>query len=159
MAASHNRDNQPLAQGLYLPEFERDACGVGFICQVRGRASHSIVDDALLMLENMNHRGACGCEKDSGDGAGIMVSMPDKFFRREANKWGFKLPKAGAKWILLRFTPLGMAQEVAIADVVLYGQEKAPAVVYPHYTTWSADASAWTCAASRFPIMPFRSST
>ena len=76
----------PPAQGLYDPRHEHDACGVGFICQMKGIASHQLVSDALLMLENMNHRGACGCEENSGDGAGILVKMPDKFFRKEAKK-------------------------------------------------------------------------
>src|SRR5690606_1108081 len=69
----------PPAQGLYLPEFEKDACGVGFICHIKGKPAHAIVSDALTMLEKMNHRGGCGCEPDSGDGAGIMVRMPDSF--------------------------------------------------------------------------------
>src|SRR5438445_13704239 len=85
----------PPAQGLYDPRYEHDACGVGFICQMKGIASHQLVSDALLMLENMNHRGACGCEENSGDGAGILVKMPDKFFRKEAKKLGISLPKAG----------------------------------------------------------------
>ena len=76
----------PAPQGLYDPSFEHDACGVGFICHFKGKASNKIVGDSLTMLENMNHRGACGCESNSGDGAGILVSMPDKFFRREAER-------------------------------------------------------------------------
>ena len=72
----------PPAQGLYDPQFESDACGVGFLCQLKNQASNRIVSQALEMLENMNHRGACGCEPDSGDGAGILVRLPDKFFRR-----------------------------------------------------------------------------
>ncbi|MCS7034340.1 MAG: glutamate synthase-related protein, partial [Phycisphaerae bacterium] len=95
----------PPPQGLYLPQFERDSCGVGFICHIRGKASHRIVSDALQMLENMNHRGACGCEPDSGDGAGIMVSMPDKFFRKEASKWGFKLPRPGEYAVAMCMLP------------------------------------------------------
>src|SRR5689334_672874 len=83
----------PAPQGLYEPRFEHDACGVGFICHMKGKASQKIVSSALEMLENMNHRGACGCEVNSGDGAGIMASLPDKFFRKESMKWGFKLPK------------------------------------------------------------------
>ena len=66
----------PPAQGLYDPRHEHDACGVGFICQMKGVASHQLVSDALQMLENMNHRGACGCEENSGDGAGLHVSQP-----------------------------------------------------------------------------------
>ena len=87
----------PPAQGLYDPSHEHDACGVGFICQMKGIPSHQLVSDALQMLENMNHRGACGCEENSGDGAGILVKMPDRFFRKEARKLGITLPKAGAE--------------------------------------------------------------
>src|SRR5215203_1677599 len=94
-ANSSTHRGLPPAQGLYDPAFEHDSCGVGFLCHIKGKASNKIVLNALEILENMNHRGACGCESDSGDGAGIMVSTPDKFFRREAMKWGFKLPKAG----------------------------------------------------------------
>src|SRR3954464_12098577 len=79
----------PSPQGLYDPRHEHDNCGVGFICHIKGQASHKIVSDALLMVENMNHRGGCGCEPDSGDGAGIMTLTPDKLFRREAARLGF----------------------------------------------------------------------
>ncbi len=95
----------PPAQGLYDPSFEHDACGVGFICQMKGLASHQLVSDALQMLENMNHRGACGCEENSGDGAGILVKMPDKFFRKAAKKLGFRLPKLGEYAVGTIFLP------------------------------------------------------
>ena len=85
----------PPAQGLYDPRFEHDACGVGFICHMKGKASHAIVSDALQMLENMNHRGACGCEVDSGDGAGILVKTPDAFLRTKCQELGFSLPSPG----------------------------------------------------------------
>src|SRR5688572_20483662 len=95
----------PLAQGLYDTAFEHDACGVGFICHIKGKPSHKIVTDALTMLENMNHRGACGCEPDSGDGAGILVRTPDKFFRRECRKLNIKLPKLGEYGVAMIFLP------------------------------------------------------
>jgi glutamate synthase (NADPH/NADH) large chain len=95
----------PPAQGLYDPRHEHDACGVGFICQMKGVASHQLVSDALQMLENMNHRGACGCEENSGDGAGLLVKMPDKFFRKEAKKLGIALPKAGDYAVGMIFLP------------------------------------------------------
>src|SRR5438552_17998057 len=95
----------PARQGLYDPRFEHDSCGVGFICHIKGKAHNKIVSQALEMLENMNHRGACGCEIDSGDGAGIMASLPDKFFRRESMKWGFKLPKYGEYGVAMCFLP------------------------------------------------------
>ena len=95
----------PRPQGLYDPAFEHDACGVGFICHMKGKASNKIIDDALQMLENMNHRGGCGCEPDSGDGAGILVKMPHAFFQKEAQKLGFRLPKPGEYGVGMIFLP------------------------------------------------------
>src|SRR4029077_15667985 len=93
----------PPAQGLYHPSFEHDACGVGFICHLKGVASHDIVSNALQMLENMNPRGAAGGETDSGDGAGILVQTPDKFFRKQAQKLNFTLPAAGQYGVGMMF--------------------------------------------------------
>ena len=95
----------PAPQGLYLPDYEHDACGFGFVCHIKGKASNQIVLRGLDMLENMHHRGACGCEPDSGDGAGIMVQTPDKFFRRKAAELGFKIPKAGEYAVAMTFLP------------------------------------------------------
>ncbi|MDW8047583.1 MAG: hypothetical protein RMK15_09935, partial [Chloroflexota bacterium] len=64
---------RPAAQGLYRPEFERDACGVGFIVHLKGQRSHAIIEDALTALENLSHRGASGAEVNTGDGAGILI--------------------------------------------------------------------------------------
>src|SRR6266852_2104458 len=72
----------PPAQGLYDPAHEHDACGVGFVVDIKGRKSHTIVRQALQVLINLLHRGACGCEANTGDGAGILLQMPDKFLRR-----------------------------------------------------------------------------
>src|ERR1700683_572132 len=77
-----SREITPAAQGLFDPTREYDSCGVGFICHLKGQVSNKLISQGLLMLENMNHRGACGCEPDSGDGEGILVRMPDKFFGR-----------------------------------------------------------------------------
>jgi glutamate synthase domain-containing protein 2/glutamate synthase domain-containing protein 1/glutamate synthase domain-containing protein 3 len=98
----------PSAQGLYDPRFEHDACGVGFICHIKGQASQKIVADALQMLENMNHRGACGCEENSGDGAGILVRMPDAFMRTKCEELGFSLPPAGQYAVGMVFLPKDM---------------------------------------------------
>jgi glutamate synthase domain-containing protein 2/glutamate synthase domain-containing protein 1/glutamate synthase domain-containing protein 3 len=95
----------PPVQGLYNPAYEHDSCGVGFICHIKGKPSHQIVSDALQMLENMNHRGACGCEEDSGDGAGILVQTPDAFFRRECGRLNFTLPPAGQYGVGMIFLP------------------------------------------------------
>ena len=66
-------------EGLYQSDFERDACGVGFVANIKGNKTHTQVRDALTMLENMEHRGACGCDPESGDGAGIMIQLPHEF--------------------------------------------------------------------------------
>jgi glutamate synthase (NADPH/NADH) large chain len=86
----------PPAQGLYDPRDEHDACGVGFVVHVKGVRSHSIVSQALQVLVNLLHRGACGCEVNTGDGAGILIQMPDKFLRKETRNLGMALPPEGA---------------------------------------------------------------
>src|SRR5215475_7228664 len=85
----------PLAQGLYEPRHEHDACGVGFVVDVKGRKSPAIVRQALSVLINLLHRGACGCEPNTGDGVGILLQMPDRFLRRECGWLGITLPPAG----------------------------------------------------------------
>jgi glutamate synthase (NADPH) large chain len=85
----------PQAQGLYDPALDKDSCGVGFIADIKGRKSHQIVDDALAILCNLEHRGAVGADPRAGDGAGILVQIPHKFFVKVADKLGFKLPKPG----------------------------------------------------------------
>jgi glutamate synthase (ferredoxin) len=87
-----DQTTQPPAQGLYDPSNEHDACGVGFVAHIKGRRSHSIVRQALQVLINLEHRGACGCEANTGDGAGILIQMPDRFLRREARQVGIELP-------------------------------------------------------------------
>ena len=69
-------------QGLYDPQTESDACGVGFVVDMKGRKSHKIIDNALTILKNLLHRGACGCEENTGDGVGILIQKPHKFFKR-----------------------------------------------------------------------------
>src|SRR5690349_24509273 len=85
----------PLAQGLYDPALDKDSCGVGFIADLKGRKSHKIIDDGLTILLNLEHRGAVGADPRMGDGAGILVQIPHKFFAKEAARLGFKLPKPG----------------------------------------------------------------
>ncbi len=88
-------DRSPSAQGMYDPRNEHDACGVGFIAQMKGVKSHQIVKDGLFMLENLTHRGAVGADPLMGDGAGVLVQIPDRFFREEMAKQGIELPPAG----------------------------------------------------------------
>ncbi len=82
-------------QGLYDPSFEHDACGIGFVANIKGHKSHQYISDALTVLENMEHRGACGCENNTGDGAGIMLQMPHEFFFDECINLGIQLPAYG----------------------------------------------------------------
>ena len=92
-------------QGLYHPSFERDACGIGFVANIKGNKSHQIISDALTILENMEHRGACGCESNTGDGAGIMIQTPHEFFFDECIRLGFHLPAYGRYGVGMIFFP------------------------------------------------------
>jgi len=91
--------------GLYDPAFERDACGVGFVAELSGDDNRATVTDAIHMLERMAHRGACGCEKNTGDGAGILVALPHKFFREVTKDAGFELPPPGEYAVGMVFLP------------------------------------------------------
>ena len=95
----------PSKEGLYDPEFEHDACGVGFVAHLKGKKSHSIVAKGLELLANLEHRGAVGAEKNSGDGAGILTQMPDKFMRRIAKEQGIDLPEFGSYAVGVVFLP------------------------------------------------------
>ncbi|MDR0791967.1 MAG: glutamate synthase large subunit, partial [Chitinophagaceae bacterium] len=92
-------------KGLYNPAFEHDSCGVGFVANIKGRKSHQYISDALTMLENMEHRGACGCENNTGDGAGILIQTPHEFFFDECLKLGVHLPSFGRYGVGVIFFP------------------------------------------------------
>jgi len=92
-------------QGLYSPAFEHDACGIGFVASIKGNKSHQNISDALTVLENMEHRGACGCESNTGDGAGIMIQVPHEFFFDECIKLGVHLPSFGKYGVGVIFFP------------------------------------------------------
>ncbi|WP_233290610.1 glutamate synthase large subunit [Shinella sp. PSBB067] len=112
----------PKKQGLYDPRNEHDACGVGFVAHLKGKKSHQIVKDGLFMLENLTHRGAVGADPLMGDGAGILVQIPDRFFREEMARQGITLPKAGEYAVGHIFMPqdekLVDYFKTVIADVV-----------------------------------------
>ncbi|MEU6126397.1 glutamate synthase large subunit [Streptomyces sp. NPDC047123] len=99
-------DGRPAPQGMYDPRNEHDACGVGFVATLTGVASHELVEQALTVLRNLEHRGATGSEPDSGDGAGILLQVPDAFLRDVA---GFELPAAGAYAVGIAFLPVDTA--------------------------------------------------
>jgi glutamate synthase (NADPH/NADH) large chain len=92
-------------QGLYDESFERDSCGIGFIANLKNQKNHKIVKDALKMLVNMEHRGGCGCEPESGDGAGILLQLPDTFLRKEMKAQGVNLPEFGKYGVAMTFFP------------------------------------------------------
>src|ERR1700694_2523106 len=95
----------PAAFGLYDPARDKDSCGVGFIADIKGRKSHKIVQDALTILLNLEHRGAVGADPRAGDGAGILVQIPHKFFVKKTAELGFELPAPGQYAIGYLFLP------------------------------------------------------
>jgi glutamate synthase (NADPH) large chain len=115
----------PKKHGLYDPAFEKDSCGVGFIAHIKGVRSHSIVRDACIALTNMDHRGACGCEANTGDGAGIMTAIPDELMRAEAQRlFEVELPEIGRYAVAQVFLPRDESQR-AICKETLEGFVKA----------------------------------
>src|ERR1700726_2145862 len=100
----------PPAQGLYDPANERDACGIGFVVNIQGQKSHDIVRKGIQVLINLTHRGGCGCDPETGDGAGITIQIPHKFFVRECATIGFTLPPAGEYGIAMTFLPVEKRQ-------------------------------------------------
>jgi glutamate synthase (ferredoxin) len=98
------------AQGLYDPRHEHDACGVGFVVDMKGRKSHTIIRDALQVLTNLHHRGACGCEKNTGDGAGILIQMPHAFLAEACNRERIALPGPGEYGVGMVYLPRDPAE-------------------------------------------------
>ncbi|MEY2227283.1 glutamate synthase large subunit [Streptomyces sp. BF23-19] len=115
-------DGRPAQQGMYDPRNEKDACGVGFVANLTGEATHTLVEQALTVLRNLEHRGATGSEPDSGDGAGILSQVPDAFLREVA---GFELPDAGGYAVGIAFLPAdGSAQAVAVERIEAIAAEE-----------------------------------
>ena len=108
----------PPAQGLYDPAHEHDACGVGFVVDIKGRRSHAIVSQALEVLKNLLHRGACGCEVNTGDGAGILIQMPHAFLSRECARAGIPLPSPGHYGAGLVFLPRAAGEAAECRRIV-----------------------------------------
>ncbi|NUQ00553.1 MAG: glutamate synthase subunit alpha, partial [Armatimonadetes bacterium] len=104
---------RPAAQGLYDPQYEHDACGVGFLVHLKGKRSHKLVRDAITALNALNHRGACGCEENTGDGAGILFQIPHTFFAAVTAPLGFALPEPGRYGAGCLFMPKEAAQAEA----------------------------------------------
>lgn len=111
-------------QGLYHPFFERDSCGIGFVANIKGNKSHQIISDALTILENMEHRGACGCETNTGDGAGIMIQTPHEFFFDECIRLGIHLPAYGRYGVGMLFFPRDIMLKEECRDIFNRAAEK-----------------------------------
>src|SRR5690242_14168975 len=101
----HYQMGMPTPQGLYNPENEKDSCGVGFVANIKGGKSHSIVEKALELLVNLTHRGAAGSDPNTGDGAGILVQIPDEFFRIQCGDLNIQLPEPQKYGIGMIFLP------------------------------------------------------
>ena len=108
-----SRNGLPPKQGLYDPQFERDACGVGFVVNIKGQASHTIVRQALNVLVHLAHRGACGAEPTTGDGAGILLQLPHKFLARECATLNIDLPEPGQYGVGIIYLPQDETQRLA----------------------------------------------
>ena len=100
-------------KGLYRSEVEHDACGVGAVVNIKGRASHKVIEDALLILHNLDHRGAVGADPLCGDGAGILIQIPDAFYREEMRAQGVELPAVGDYGVGMIFLPQEAASRAA----------------------------------------------
>ncbi len=108
----------PHTQGLYDPANEHDACGLGFVVNINGHQSHDIVLKGLQILINLAHRGACGCDSETGDGAGILIQIPHKFFARECHQLGFTLPDPGEYGVGMVFLPVEPQQRLLCEGIL-----------------------------------------
>jgi len=106
MSRARGVNGMPSPQGLYDPAQEHDACGIGFVASVRGEKSHDIILKGVQVLLNLAHRGACGCDAETGDGAGILIQIPHKFYARECATLGFELPLPGSYGVGMTFLPV-----------------------------------------------------
>src|SRR5208283_5148665 len=106
MHTSKTRLHIPHPQGLYHPRNEHDACGMGLVASIRGEKSHAIIRKGLEVLINLTHRGAAGCDPETGDGAGVLIQIPHVFFARECGELGMQLPGPGCYGVAMVFLPV-----------------------------------------------------
>ncbi|MEA3366272.1 MAG: hypothetical protein U9Q79_11595, partial [Candidatus Hydrogenedentes bacterium] len=104
--------------GMYHPFFEHDACGIGFVVNVKGTSSHTIVRQGIQVLENLVHRGACGCDPETGDGAGMLVRLPHRFFQEQSAKLKFDLPDFGDYGVGMLFLPKADAARKTCKEII-----------------------------------------
>ena len=112
------KNGLPPAQGLYDPAFEHDACGIGFVASIRREKSHEIIKQGIQVLINLTHRGACGCDPETGDGAGLLIQIPHKFFVRECAQLGFELPAEGEYAVGMTFLPVEKHQRLQCEGIL-----------------------------------------
>ncbi len=117
MGRSNSRHRKPKPQGLYHPRHEHDACGMGLVANIRGEKSHEIIRKGLEVLINLTHRGAAGCDPETGDGAGILIQIPHVFFARECGELGIQLPEAGAYGVAMCFLPVDKSSRLQCEGV------------------------------------------
>ncbi|TDQ11705.1 glutamate synthase large subunit [Pedobacter metabolipauper] len=110
--------------GLYDQRFEHDACGIGFVAHIKGRKSQQIISDAITILENLDHRGACGAEINTGDGAGIMIQIPHEFLYDECLKIGFSLNESGDYGVGMLFLPKDVKAREECREIIYRAAEK-----------------------------------
>jgi len=118
MDTSDCRLRIPEPQGLYHPRNERDACGMGLVASIRGEKSHAIIRKGLEVLINLTHRGAAGCDPETGDGAGILIQIPHVFFARECGELGMRLPEPGAYGVAMCFLPVDKHDRLQCEGVI-----------------------------------------
>ncbi len=134
----------PKKQGLYDPAHEHDACGIGFVADIKGRKSHGIVEKGLEVLINLTHRGACGCDPNTGDGAGLLLQTPHEFFARECDVVGITLPGAGQYGIgMLFFSKQPEEQEAVRRMVERVVREEGQRVLGWRVVPTNGDAIGW----------------
>ena len=131
----------PQSQGLYHPRNEHDACGMGFVASIRGEKSHEIIRKGLEVLINLTHRGAAGCDPETGDGAGILIQIPHVFFARECGELGMQLPEPGDYGVAIVFLPVDKHRRLQCEGVFeRIAQEEGLAVIGWRDTPVNGDA-------------------
>src|SRR5262249_8590946 len=108
----------PAAEGLYDPRNEHDACGIGFVVNIKGEKSHDIVKKGIEVLINLTHRGACGCDPETGDGAGVTIQIPHQFFVRVCGEIGMELPQPGEYGVAMTFLPVEKQQRLLCEGIL-----------------------------------------
>ncbi|WP_312497761.1 glutamate synthase large subunit [Enterococcus sp.] len=145
------KNSKNVTPSMYDPQFEKDACGMGFIAQKDGVYSRELIQNALTMLERMNHRGGTGAEPDTGDGAGILMAMPDPFFQEEAKRAAIQLPQKGHYAVGMLFLPADKLRAVQMQDEIIKDIES-----WGFHVIWQRDVpyDYYQCGPGAQKVMP-----